>query len=325
MGRLMCRDSASASRRLSLPSRKQPLRPSCCVIAATALGGRRSLSVPVRGAQGGVLPRPQRGMVELDMAARQRSLAFTTAGDPVPSTSETLAQVALAGARLPRGGARLFPAQPRHSCAPACRRRLLRACAGLGFIAVDALLMYGPPRRWIAARIERAAHKRLQPAEKATLLRLVIARLCSLLHISFTVPPAAQPTPARPRTYPPRPRVAWHPNPWHPVLAHSGLAAAGAGAPLRARGRSAQVPLSLVLLWRGDLAPDRLYAQNWLSWRMLTFSAGYFVYDVYVHTLRFEYAAGLAHAVGACAVFCVGTALGIQHFYGAPAHPPAAR
>jgi hypothetical protein len=85
------------------------------------------------------------------------------------------------------------------------------------------------------------------------------------------------------------------------------------------------VPLSLVLLWRGDLAPDRLYAQNWLSWRMLTFSAGYFVYDVYVHTLRFEYAAGLAHAVGACAVFCVGTALGIQHFYGAPAAPPAAR
>lgn len=37
-------------------------------------------------------------MTVLDMAARERSLSFTTAGDPVPSTSETLSQVALAGA-----------------------------------------------------------------------------------------------------------------------------------------------------------------------------------------------------------------------------------
>jgi hypothetical protein len=99
----------------------------------------------------------------------------------------------------------------------------LRARAGLGFIAVDALLMYGPPRRWIAARIDRAAHKRLKPAEKATLLRLVIARLCSLLHISFTVLPRSSPAApaalARPRTSPPR-----------PTLAHSLL---GRSAPLR--------------------------------------------------------------------------------------------
>ena len=73
----------------------------------------------------------------------------------------------------------------------------------------------------------------------------------------------------------------------------------------------------MALLWRGDLASDRLYAQSWLSWRMLTVSAGYFVYDVYVHMLRFEYAAGLAHALGACVVFCVGTSLGILHCYGA--------
>ena len=73
----------------------------------------------------------------------------------------------------------------------------------------------------------------------------------------------------------------------------------------------------MALLWRGDLAGDRLYAQSWLSWRMLTVSAGYFVYDVYVHLLRFEYAAGLAHALGACVVFCVGTSLGILHCYGA--------
>lgn len=78
------------------------------------------------------------------------------------------------------------------------------------------------------------------------------------------------------------------------------------------------MPLALAILWRGDLAADRLYAQSWLSWRMLTVSAGYFVYDVYVHLLRFEYAAGLAHAIGACVVFCVGTSLGILHFYGAP-------
>lgn len=77
------------------------------------------------------------------------------------------------------------------------------------------------------------------------------------------------------------------------------------------------MPISVALLWRGDLASDRLYAQSWLSWRMLTVSAGYFVYDVYVHMLRFEYAAGLAHALGACVVFCVGTSLGILHCYGA--------
>ena len=34
----------------------------------------------------------------LDMAVRERNVLYTTAGDPVPSTSQTLGQVALAGA-----------------------------------------------------------------------------------------------------------------------------------------------------------------------------------------------------------------------------------
>ncbi|KAK9838477.1 hypothetical protein WJX81_001623 [Elliptochloris bilobata] len=169
-------------------------------------------------------------MTVLDMAARERNVLYTTTGDPVPSTSETLTHVAL---------------------------------AGTAFMAVDALLTHGPPYPWLARRIDGAAAPSVGRAERARILPNAIARLVSLLHISFTI------------------------------------------------------PLSVALLWRGDLAGDRLYAQSWLSWRMLTVSAGYFVYDVYVHLLRFEYAAGLAHALGACVVFCVGTSLGILHCYGA--------
>lgn len=40
----------------------------------------------------------RRANMALDMAARERNVLYTTAGDPVPSTSETLGQVALAGA-----------------------------------------------------------------------------------------------------------------------------------------------------------------------------------------------------------------------------------
>ena len=45
----------------------------------------------------------------------------------------------------------------------------------------------------------------------------------------------------------------------------------------------AQVPLAVMVLLSPTLQADRLYSKNALSWRLVTTTAGYFVYDVYVH------------------------------------------
>ena len=60
--------------------------------------------------------------------------------------------------------------------------------AGVAFMAVDALLTHGPPNAWLARRINRAAMPSVGRAERARILPNAIARLVSLLHISFTVP-----------------------------------------------------------------------------------------------------------------------------------------
>ena len=44
-----------------------------------------------------------------------------------------------------------------------------------------------------------------------------------------------------------------------------------------------QVPLAVMVLLSPKLQADRLYSKNALSWRLVTTTAGYFVYDVYVH------------------------------------------
>lgn len=47
-----------------------------------------------------------------------------------------------------------------------------------------------------------------------------------------------------------------------------------------------QVPLALLVLASPELRADRLYAKSPLSWRLVTTTAGYFVYDFYVHRWR---------------------------------------
>ena len=44
-----------------------------------------------------------------------------------------------------------------------------------------------------------------------------------------------------------------------------------------------QVPLAIAVLLSPSLQAHRLYSKNALSWRLVTTTAGYFVYDVYVH------------------------------------------
>jgi hypothetical protein len=47
-----------------------------------------------------------------------------------------------------------------------------------------------------------------------------------------------------------------------------------------------QVPLALAVLASPELRADRLYSKSPLSWRLVTTTAGYFVYDFYVHRWR---------------------------------------
>ena len=68
-----------------------------------------------------------------------------------------------------------------------------------------------------------------------------------------------------------------------------------------------------------DLQQDRLYSKNERSWRLVTTTAGYFVYDLYVHTVRFEFLPSLVHAGAALVVFLSGIYCGILHYYGASA------
>ena len=65
--------------------------------------------------------------------------------------------------------------------------------------------------------------------------------------------------------------------------------------------------------------------KNPLSWRLVTTTAGYFVYDLYVHTVRYEFLPSLVHAGAALVVFLSGIYCGILHYYGAqsPSHPSA--
>jgi len=78
------------------------------------------------------------------------------------------------------------------------------------------------------------------------------------------------------------------------------------------------VPLAIVVLLSPDLQQDRLYSKNPLSWRLVTTTAGYFVYDLYVHTVRYEFLPSLVHAGAALVVFLSGIYCGILHYYGEP-------
>ena len=78
-----------------------------------------------------------------------------------------------------------------------------------------------------------------------------------------------------------------------------------------------QVPLAIMVLLSPDLQRDRLYSKSPLSWRLVTTTAGYFVYDLYVHTMRYEFLPSLVHAGAALVVFLSGIYCGILHYYGA--------
>ena len=77
-----------------------------------------------------------------------------------------------------------------------------------------------------------------------------------------------------------------------------------------------QVPLAIMVLLSPDLQRDRLYSKSPLSWRLVTTTAGYFVYDLYVHTMRYEFLPSLVHAGAALVVFLSGIYCGILHYYG---------
>ena len=80
-----------------------------------------------------------------------------------------------------------------------------------------------------------------------------------------------------------------------------------------------QIPQAAMVLLDPELQQDRLYSKNLLSWRLVTTTAGYFAYDLYVHTARFEFLPSLVHAGAALTVFLSGIYCGILHYYGA--HP----
>ena len=80
-----------------------------------------------------------------------------------------------------------------------------------------------------------------------------------------------------------------------------------------------QIPQAIMVLLDPELQRDRLYSKNLLSWRLVTTTAGYFAYDLYVHTVRFEFLPSLVHAGAALTVFLSGIYCGILHYYGA--HP----
>ncbi|EIE25025.1 hypothetical protein COCSUDRAFT_65066 [Coccomyxa subellipsoidea C-169] len=78
-----------------------------------------------------------------------------------------------------------------------------------------------------------------------------------------------------------------------------------------------QIPLAIIVLLSPDLQADRLYSKSPLTWQLVTTTAGYFVYDLYVHTVRYEYTANLVHAAAALSVFLTGIYCGVLHYYGA--------
>ena len=78
----------------------------------------------------------------------------------------------------------------------------------------------------------------------------------------------------------------------------------------------AQIPLAIMVLLSADLQADRLYSKSPLTWQLVTTTAGYFLYDLYVHTVRYEYTANLVHAAAALSVFLTGIYCGILHYYG---------
>jgi hypothetical protein len=75
--------------------------------------------------------------------------------------------------------------------------------------------------------------------------------------------------------------------------------------------------LAILVLLSPHLQQDRLYSKDVLSWRLVTTTAGYFVYDLYVHTVRYQFMASLVHAAAALVVFITGIRFGILHYYGA--------
>ncbi|CAK0783749.1 hypothetical protein CVIRNUC_006948 [Coccomyxa viridis] len=77
-----------------------------------------------------------------------------------------------------------------------------------------------------------------------------------------------------------------------------------------------QIPQAAMVLLDPELQQDRLYSKNLLSWRLVTTTAGYFAYDLYVHTARFEFLPSLVHAGAALTVFLSGIYCGILHYYG---------
>ena len=67
------------------------------------------------------------------------------------------------------------------------------------------------------------------------------------------------------------------------------------------------------------MATNRIYSTSGYSFWLTTTSAGYFLYDLYICTFRFEGAAYLMHGAF-CFVLYTYTALsGFLHYYGAPA------
>lgn len=78
----------------------------------------------------------------------------------------------------------------------------------------------------------------------------------------------------------------------------------------------AQIPLAILVLLSTELQADRLYSKSPLTWQLVTTTAGYFLYDFYVHSVRFEYTANLVHAAAALAVFLTGISCGMLHYYG---------
>lgn len=77
-----------------------------------------------------------------------------------------------------------------------------------------------------------------------------------------------------------------------------------------------QIPLAIMVLLSTHLQEDRLYSKDPLTWQLVTTTAGYFLYDFYVHTVRYEYTANLVHAAAALAVFLTGIYCGVLHYYG---------
>ncbi|CAL8462016.1 g1547 [Coccomyxa elongata] len=78
-----------------------------------------------------------------------------------------------------------------------------------------------------------------------------------------------------------------------------------------------QIPLAIMVLLSTHLQEDRLYSKSPLTWQLVTTTAGYFLYDFYVHSVRYEYAANLVHAAAALTVFMTGIYCGVLHYYGA--------